>query len=289
MDSKKEISRRDVFILAAQASAIASSAAFVPSAFAAPKDESVASGKKVVDKSAIVTGSSRGIGAAIAKRLALDGYKVTVNCVKNKDLAAAIVREIETAGGIANWIQADVSQPQAVKKLFDANEKAFGGVDVVINNAGIMRLASFKDMSDEDFNQMTDVNMKGGFNVLREAARRVRDRGRIISTSSSITQLRSPNYGPYAASKAALEIFSNVLAKELEGRMISVNAIAPGVVNTPLFTTGKSKEVIAGFAKRTPHGRLGEPTDIASVVSALCSGDGWWINGQTIFANGGIV
>jgi 3-oxoacyl-[acyl-carrier protein] reductase len=131
--------------------------------------------------------------------------------------------------------------------------------------------------------------MKGSFNTLREAARRVRDGGRIVSTSSSITLLRSPTYGPYAASKAALEIFSNILAKELSGRQISVNAVAPGVVDTPLFTDGKTPAVIAGFASRTPHGRVGSPDDIAAVVSALCGPDGQWINGQTVFANGGIV
>lgn len=240
-------------------------------------------------KVALVTGSSRGIGAAIAKRLARDGFSVTVNCVVNRELAAAVVREIGAAGGRARWEQADVSDPAAVKRLFDGNERAFGGVDVVVNNAGIMRLATFQDMTDEDFSRTIDVNLRGGFHVLREAARRVRDGGRIVSTSSSITLLRSPKYGPYAASKASLEIFSSVLAKELRGRGISVNAVAPGVVDTPLFTDGKTPQEIAGFVQRTPHGRLGNPADIAAVVSALCSQDGSWVNGQTVFANGGIV
>jgi len=240
-------------------------------------------------KVALVTGSSRGIGAATAKRLARDGYAVTVNCVVNRDLAAGVVREIEAAGGQAIWVQADVSDPAAVRRLFDENDGAFGGVDVVVSNAGIMRLAPFGDMTDEDFSRMVDVNQKGSFFVLREAARRVRDGGRIIALSSSITQLRSPTYGPYAATKAAQELFANVLAKELEGRMISVNALAPGVVNTTLFTDGKTPEQIAGFAARTPHKRLGEPSDIANTIAALCSSDGAWINGQTVFANGGIV
>lgn len=240
-------------------------------------------------KVALVTGSSRGIGAATAKRLARDGYAVTVNCVVNRDLATGVARDIESAGGRAIWVQADVSDPSAVRRLFDENERAFGGVDVVVSNAGIMRLAPFRDMTDADFNRMIDVNQKGSFYVLREAARRVRDDGRIIALSSSITQLRSPTYGPYAATKAAQELFANILAKELEGRMISVNAMAPGVVNTPLFTDGKTSEQIAGFAARTPHKRLGEPPDIADTIAALCSGDGAWINGQTVFANGGIV
>jgi 3-oxoacyl-[acyl-carrier protein] reductase len=240
-------------------------------------------------KVALVTGSSRGIGAAAAKRLARDGYAVTVNCEKNRDLAAAVVREIEAVGGRAIWVQADVSDPSAVKRLFEENERAFGGVDVVVSNAGIMRLAPFRDMTDADFSRMVDVNQKGSFYVLREAARRVRDGGRIIALSSSITRLRSPTYGAYAATKGAQELFANVLAKELEGRMISVNAIAPGVVNTTLFTDGKTPEQVAGFAARTPHKRIGEPYDIADAIAALCSGDGAWINGQTVFANGGIV
>jgi 3-oxoacyl-[acyl-carrier protein] reductase len=238
---------------------------------------------------AVVTGSSRGIGAATAKRLALDGYAVTVNCEKNRDLAAAVVRDIEAAGGRAIWVQADVSNPTDVRHLFDETERVFGGVDVVISNAGIMRLAPFSAMSDADFNRMMDVNQKGGFLVLREAAKRVRDGGRIIALSSSITQLRSPTYGPYAATKCAQEMFANVLAKELEGRQISVNAMAPGLVNTTLFTDGKTPQQIAGFVQRTPHKRLGEPSDIANVISAMCSADGGWINGQVVFANGGVV
>ncbi len=240
-------------------------------------------------KVALVTGSSRGIGAATARRLARDGYAVTVNCEKNRDLAAGVVKEIETAGGRAIWVQADVSDPGAVRRLFDENDRAFGGLDVVVSNAGIMRLGPFRDMTDADFSRMVDVNQKGSFFVLREAARRMRDGGRVIAISSSITLLRSPTYGPYAATKAAQEIFANILAKEVEGRMISVNAVAPGVVNTTLFTDGKTSEQIAGFAARTPHKRLGEPSDIADAIAALCSADGAWISGQTVFANGGIV
>jgi 3-oxoacyl-[acyl-carrier protein] reductase len=261
------------------------SAAFAAGGAAAQTGQAAAARGRV----ALVTGSSRGIGAATAKRLARDGYAVTVNCEKNRDLAAGVVREIEAAGGRAIWVQADVSEPTDVRRLFEANERAFGGVDVVVSNAGIMRLAPFRDMTDADFGRMVDVNQKGSFYVLREAARRVRDGGRIIALSSSITLLRTPTYGPYAATKAAQELFANVLAKELEGRMISVNAMAPGVVNTTLFTDGKTPAQIAGFAARTPHKRLGEPSDIADAIAALCSADGAWISGQTVFANGGIV
>lgn len=281
MTERNEVLRRTVLTAAVLAPvALAARAAGAQSASPAP-----ASNGKV----ALVTGSSRGIGAATAKRLARDGYAVTVNCVVNRDLAAGVVREIEDAGGRAAWVQADVSDPAAVRHLFDENERSFGGIDVVVSSAGIMRLAPFSEMTDADFIRMVDVNQKGSFFVLREAARRVRDGGRIFALSSSITQMRTPTYGPYAATKGAQEFFAGVLAKELAGRMISVNAIAPGVVNTTLFTDGKTPEQIAGFAGRTPHKRLGEPSDIANTIAALCSGDGGWVNGQTVFANGGLI
>lgn len=256
---------------------------------AAPGQASAQQTPAPATRVALVTGSSRGIGAAVARRLAREGYSVTVNYIVNRDLAASVVRDIETAGGKAIMVQADVSDPAAIRRLFDAGEAAFGRPDVVVANAGIMRLAPFSTMKDDDFNRMIDVNLKGGFYTMREGARRVRDRGRIITFSSSITQLRTPTYGPYAASKAAQELYANVLAKELAGRMISVNAIAPGLVNTTLFTDGKTQQEIAGFIQRTPHKRLAEPADIANVIAALCGDDGWWVSGQTVFANGGIV
>ena len=256
---------------------------------AAPGQASAQQTPAPATRVALVTGSSRGIGAAVARRLAREGYSVTVNYIVNRDLAASVVRDIETAGGKAIMVQADVSDPAAIRRLFDAGEAAFGRPDVVVANAGIMRLAPFSTMKDDDFNRMIDVNLKGGFYTMREGARRVRDRGRIITFSSSITQLRTPTYGPYAASKSAQELYANVLAKELAGRMISVNAIAPGLVNTTLFTDGKTQQEIAGFIQRTPHKRLAEPADIANVIAALCGDDGWWVSGQTVFANGGIV
>lgn len=278
----ESVSRRGILVASALGTVAAASNA-------AAQSDAAAQTRPGKGKVALVTGSSRGIGAAVAKRLARDGYSVTVNCVVNRDLAAGVVRDIEAAGGKAIWLQADVSNPAAVRSLFEATERAFGGVDVVVSNAGIMRLAPMRDMSDADFIRMLDVNQKGSFFVMREAGQRVRNGGRIITISSSITQLRTPTYAAYAATKIAQEIYANILAKELEGRMISVNALAPGVVNTPLFTDGKAPQMIAGFAQRTPHKRLGEPEDIANVISSLCSKDSAWINGQTIFANGGIV
>lgn len=274
---------------------ILGAAALVPAAVALSAHAQQAAGEAATSKRqangkvALVTGSSRGIGAAIAKRLARDGYKVTVNYVGNEDLAASVVRDIEAAGGQAISHRADVSDAGEVRGLFDANDKAFGGVDVVVSNAGIMRLAPFARMSDEDFDRMIDVNMKGSFYTLREAARRVRNGGRIITLSSSITQLRTPTYGPYAASKAAQDMYASVLAKELGERQISVNAVAPGLVNTTLFTDGKTEQQIQGFIQRTPLGRLGEPEDIANVISALVSANAAWVSGQVVYANGAVV
>lgn len=240
-------------------------------------------------KTALVTGSSRGIGAATAKRLAQDGYAVTINYLKNRDLAQQVVREITDAGGKAIYVQADVSDPQAVQRLFDAHQEAFGPLNVVVANAGIQRLGAFAQMSDADYNRLIDVNMKGCFHTLREASRRVVDGGRIMALSSGTVTMRPPTYGAYAASKAAVDVFVNILAKELAGRMISVNAIAPGTTNTTLFTDGKTAEQIAGFARQTPHQRLGEPQDIAKVVSILASERGAWISGQVVNANGGLA
>lgn len=236
-------------------------------------------------RAALVTGSSRGIGAATAKRLARDGFSVTVNCLTNRDLAAAVVHDIEAAGGRAIWRQADVADPAQVRALFDANDEAFGGVDIVVSNAGIMNVAPFAQMTDEAFDRMIATNLKGSFNVLREAARRTRDGGRIISLSSTSMTQKRPTHGPYAATKAAQEMFSGALAKELAGRRISVNAVAPGPTNTDLFRVPPALRQQA--AESTPYGRIGEPEDVANAIAALCASDGEWINGQLVFANGG--
>ena len=277
MSKRSSVSRRRVLAAAMVAPAIVVAAK-------GPANTATAGGKV-----AIITGASRGIGAATALRLARDGFAVAVNYRGGAAGAESVVREIRAAGGRGLAVQADVTSAAAVSRMFDVSEKEFGGVDVVVSNAGVMHLAPIRDMSDADFERVMAVNLKGSFFVLREAARRVREHGRIIALSSSITQLRSPTYGPYAATKAAQEILVSVLAKELAGRMISVNAVAPGVTNTPLFTDGKTPQQIAGFADRTPHKRLGEPADIADVIALLCSADGEWINGQTVFANGGLI
>jgi 3-oxoacyl-[acyl-carrier protein] reductase len=242
-----------------------------------------------INKVAIVTGASRGIGAAVAERLARDGFTVVVNYAGSQAPAEALVRKIEGAGGRALAAQGDVANPQAVKRMFDAAEAAFGGVDVLVNNAGIMALAPLAQSDDALFDRHIAVNLKGSFNTMREAARRLRNGGRIINFSSSVVGLLQPTYGVYAATKAAIEAMTSVLAKEMRGRGITVNAIAPGPTATDLFLNGKSPELVERIAKAAPLERLGEPDDIAAAVAFLAGPDGAWINGQTVRANGGII
>jgi 3-oxoacyl-[acyl-carrier protein] reductase len=241
------------------------------------------------NKVAIVTGASRGIGAAVAKRLASDGFTVVVNYSGNADAAEAVIREIEDAGGKAISAQADVSNSADVRRLFDTAHEVFGGVDVLVNNAGIMALAPVADLSDADFDRLFAVNVKGSFNTMREAAKRLRDGGSIVNFSSSVVGLLQPGYGAYAATKAAIEATTMVLARELRGRHITVNAVAPGPTATDLFLKGKSDELVDRLAKLAPLERLGTPDDIAAAVSFLAGPDGAWINGQVLRANGGIV
>ncbi|ACK52658.1 short-chain dehydrogenase/reductase SDR [Methylocella silvestris BL2] len=241
------------------------------------------------NKIAIVTGASRGIGAAVATRLAADGFTVVVNYSSEAAPAEALTREIEARGGRALSVRADVSDAQAVRSTFDATEAAFGGVDVLVNNAGIMALAAIADTDDASFERQMNVNLKGTFNTLREASRRLRDGGRIINLSSSVVGLLQPTYGVYAATKAAVEAMTSVLAKELRGRSITVNAVAPGPTATDLFLNGKPEELVERLAKLAPLERLGQPADIAAAVSFLAGPDGAWINGQTLRANGGII
>lgn len=240
-------------------------------------------------KVAVVTGASRGIGAAIAERLASEGFTVVVNYAGNSADAEALVGRIEAGGGEAISAQADVSDPAAVARLFDAAEAAFGGVDVIVNNAGIMKLATIAESDDALFDRHIAVNLKGTFNVLRQASTRVREGGRIINMSSSVIGLSLPSYGVYIGTKAAVEGLTRVLANELRGRNITVNAVAPGPTATALFLDGKSPELIDRMAKMNPLERLGKPEDIANVVAFLAGPDGAWVNGQVLRANGGMI
>jgi len=240
-------------------------------------------------KVALVTGASRGIGAAIARRLASDGFTVAINYAGNEREAASLQAEIELAGGHALIAQADVSDSEAAARLFDAAEAAFGGVDVLVNNAGIMKLASLAETDDALMDSQIAVNLKGSLNTMREAARRLRDGGRVINLSSSVVGLYPINYAVYVATKAAVEAVTHVMSKEMRGRNITVNAVAPGPTATHLFLDGKPQAVIDQLSKAAPLERLGRPDDIASTVSFLAGPDGSWINGQVLRANGGII
>jgi 3-oxoacyl-[acyl-carrier protein] reductase len=240
-------------------------------------------------KTAIVTGASRGIGAAVAGRLAADGFTVVVNYSGDVKSAETLARKIEGSGGRALPVKADVSDPNAVRGLFDAAEAAFGGVDVLVNNAGIMKLAKIADSDDALFDQQIAVNLKGSFNAMREAAKRLRDGGRIVNFSTSVVGTKLETYAVYAATKSAIETMTAILSKEMRGRNITVNAVAPGPVATDMFLTGKSQELVDRLAKTNPMERLGTVEDIASVVAFLVGPDGGWINGQVLRANGGMV
>jgi 3-oxoacyl-[acyl-carrier protein] reductase len=240
-------------------------------------------------KVAIVTGAAGGIGGAVCERLARDGFTVVVNYAGSAAPAQSLVARIEAAGGNAITAQADIADPAQVARLFSSAETAFGGVDVLVNTAGIMQLATIEASDDALFDRQVAVNLKGTFNTLREAARRLRPGGRIINFSSSVTGLLQPTYGVYAATKAAVEAMTSILAKELRGRNITVNAVAPGPTATRLFLDGKPAEVVDHLAKLAPLERLGQPDDISDAVAFLAGPDGAWINGQTLRANGGII
>jgi 3-oxoacyl-[acyl-carrier protein] reductase len=240
-------------------------------------------------KVAIVTGASRGIGAAIARRLASEGYNVVVNYAGRAADANAVAADIERSGGRAVVAQADVADPAAVKRLFDTAVAAYAGVDVLVNNAGIMRLAPLAQSDDALFDSQVAINLKGTFNTLREAAQRLRDGGRIVNLSTSVVGLKLETYGVYAATKAAVETLTAILSKELRGRSITVNAVAPGPTATDLFLEGKPQALIDRMSKMNPLERLGTPADIASVVAFLVGPDGAWVNGQVLRANGGMI
>ncbi|MEV2273728.1 SDR family oxidoreductase [Nonomuraea africana] len=235
---------------------------------------------------AIVTGGSRGIGRAAAERLAADGQAVVIAYAGNDVAAKATVAAIEARGGNAIAVKADVADETAVAHLFDTAETTYGGVDVVVHAAGVMVLSPVAEIDLGALDRMHRTNIRGTFVVNQQAARRIRDGGAVINFSTSVTRLALPTYAAYAASKAAVEAISMVLAKELRGRDITVNAVAPGPTATDLFLDGKDEATIERMAKMNPLERLGTPTDIAEVVSFL-AGPARWINGQTLYANGG--
>jgi 3-oxoacyl-[acyl-carrier protein] reductase len=247
--------------------------------------------KSLTGKSCIVTGASRGIGRAIAERLGRDGASVIVNYLRNDGEAAATASAIQASGTRAVAVQGNVASPRDIQRLFDAAAAHFGGVDILVNNAGVAleENTPLSGVDDDAFDRLFEINVRGVFMALREAARRMADHGRIVNISSTVVPMALPGYSVYAGTKAAVDVFTRILSKELEGRNITVNAVAPGPVETDLFNAGKTEAVKQRMADMSPLHRLGQPDDIAEVVAFLVSGEGGWINGQIIRANGGMV
>jgi 3-oxoacyl-[acyl-carrier protein] reductase len=237
---------------------------------------------------AIVTGGSGGIGQAVASRLAEGGLAVAVHYAGNRAKADAVVDAITAGGGRAIAVGGDVADETAMAAAFDAAEEAFGGVDVVVNTAGIMIVGPIATFDLDDLDRMHRTNIRGTVVVSQLAANRLRGGGALINVSTSQTRAQHPGYGPYVASKAAVEGITLVLARELRGRDVTVNAVAPGPVGTPLFLNGKDDETVARLAGLAPLERLGTPEDIAEVVAFL-AGPGRWVNGQVLFSNGGFA
>jgi len=240
-------------------------------------------------KTAIITGASGGIGRAVALRLAKDGFAVVVNYAGNAAKAEGVVAEIKANDRRAIAVQADVANAVEVGRLFKKTLDTFGAIDVVVNCAGIMPLSPIAKGDVEVFDRVISTNLRGTFLVLAEAAQHVSAGGRIIAFSSSVLAKSFPNYGPYIASKAGVEGLVRVLNNELRGRNISVNAVAPGPVATELFLKDKTQAQIEQFSKLAPLERLGQPEDVANVVSFLSGPDGGWVNGQVLRANGGFA
>jgi 3-oxoacyl-[acyl-carrier protein] reductase len=240
-------------------------------------------------KVALITGGSRGIGACIVKTLVADGFAVAVNYSSSAEEAEILVADIKANGGNALAVKCNVANSVEVENMFNTVENQLGKINVLVNNAGVMKLATLAQSNDELFDSQIAINLKGTFNTLRLAAERVANGGRIINLSTSVVGLKLETYGVYAATKSAVETMSAILAKELRGKSITVNSIAPGPTATNLFLDGKPAELIERLAKMNPMERLGTPEDIANVIAFLASANGGWVNGQVIRANGGMI
>ncbi|WP_324789527.1 SDR family oxidoreductase [Streptomyces sp. H51] len=238
---------------------------------------------------AVVTGGSRGIGRAVAHRLAGDGLAVVVNYASDATAAEETVAAITAAGGRAISVRADVADENEVAALFDRAEAEFGGVDVVVNSAGRLALSPIADLDLAAFDALHRTNVRGAFVVAQQAARRLRAGGSFVGFSTSVVGTQFPGYGAYAAGKAAVEAMTLILARELRGRDVTVNTVAPGPTATDLFLADKTPEQIDRLAKAPPLERLGTPEDIARLVAFLTGPEGHWVNGQVLRANGGLV
>jgi 3-oxoacyl-[acyl-carrier protein] reductase len=239
-------------------------------------------------RAALVTGGSGGIGSAVAQRLALDGLAVGVHYAGNRTRAEAVVGTITSSGGKAIAVAGDIADETAMSAAFDALEREFGGIDVVVNTAGIMLLSPLVELDLDDLDRMHRINIRGTFVVSQAAARRVRNGGAIINFSTSVSKLQFPMYSAYAASKGAVNAMTLILAREMRGRDVSVNAVAPGPTATDLFLDGKEQSAIDQLARLSPLERLGTPDDIAEMVAFL-AGPGHWVNGQILYVNGGVI
>ncbi|MGV7118946.1 SDR family oxidoreductase [Paenibacillus kyungheensis] len=240
-------------------------------------------------KVALVTGASRGIGREIAQQLAAHGAKVIVNYTSSPDKAAEVVEAIKQAGGEATAVQADISQLTELEQLFQSTLSTYGKLDILVNNAGVMKTQSITEVTEEDFEQQFGINVKGTFFACQQAALHMEPNGRIINFSTSVVGQMFPGYSVYAGTKGAVEQFTRQLAKEFGKKGITINAVAPGPVNTELFTVGKTEQQIEGLRNMNSFGRLGEPDDIAGVVLFLASESSKWVTGQTLRANGGFI
>ncbi|HEY0249504.1 MAG TPA: SDR family oxidoreductase [Gryllotalpicola sp.] len=240
------------------------------------------------ERIALVTGGSGGIGKAVVEKLVAEGFTVAVHYAGNKAKADAIVEQVIADGGKAIAVGGDVADENAMAAAFDAVEQAFGGIDVVVNTAGIMILSPIATLNLDDLDRMHRTNIRGTFVISQLAANRLRAGGAIINFSTTVTRTSFPTYGAYVASKAAVEGITLILARELRGKDITVNAVAPGPTATALFLDGKDEATIANLSKAAPLERLGQPEDIAETVAFL-AGPARWVNGQVLFTNGGLA